>query len=935
MTKLTPMRRRAIDRLLIQYLELPELEQTEFINRCRSRFPRLCRYLDRLVDSGRTVTLLDDSVRQVAGDAVQARAESEKHVELPPGTEIGPWRIVEVIGQGGMGMVYRGERADGAFEMNVAIKLIGRRKRGLAELLQRECRLLAKLDHPSVTRLLDAGLDDRAGPFLVMEWVDGIDLADWIERNKPSLETRLRLFGRITEAIAHAHQRLIVHGDIKPSNIRVREDGTVKLLDFGIARIVDEDTDAGHLRALTPSFAAPEQLAGADISPTSDIWSLGALLFWLLTGRIMQDIDTTIQNTIAAQGHARWRELAAIVIASTATAPGDRYQSSPALLAELLRFQARRPLEAMPTQRRYRLACFVVRNWLAVGLTALFVAIVAAGLGAVLWQSEQTRQEAERALAASARTEAIKDFLVEMLAESDPYIVPGEPPTVRDMLQRSSEQVAERFSDQPDIALEILTVIGVAQQALGHWDSANELLEGALDLIQTGAVTMDDAAIANQEFLLAQTLEDSEAKRELLLSAWKRVEGDSEARLLQAGILSLQAHGRFLDGNAQAAAEHIRQAIYLACQKDAIEEDPHYCSSVSGDGYFYLNAAGANEEAIEAARTGYEMMLGLHQDSPHPRVISSGISYANALIDHRQPAEAVALTTELLEVVYATFGANSSRVAYVHFPLARANATLGRDHVAVEKWRHALDIMLETQPDGLGIPVQLNFMADSLLALGKADAARQAYRKYFPVVWENTPQHALWYQQINELQMELIDGDSIPAARWHEQWADFRELPGQYPLRFLMLALSNALEQGDLEAARAWKEEIVASEPESGQGWMLRARYWLQGGDTQRAEKRIESAFQAFAERGEVTGPRLSALQAVQAELSCQRGMLDQGREQLAGARQYWLEEAGLPEPARQLDELAPSCQQGSGSGNGMAGQPDHSVACSALSTAD
>ncbi len=424
---LTPMRRRAVDRLLVQYLELADTKQTEFIHRCRCRFPRLCRWLDRLVEGGHTVTLLDDSVRQVADDAMQSRVESEQRAELPPGTEIGPWRIVEVIGQGGMGMVYRGERADGAFEMDVAIKLIGKRKRGLAELLQRECRLLARLDHPSVTRLMDAGLDDRAGPFLVMEWVEGTDLDAWLKQNNPSLEQRLALFIRLAEATAHSHQRLIVHGDIKPGNVRVRADGTVKLMDFGVARLLRGDkAEAPGLHGLTPSFAAPEQIEGEEITPRSDVWSLGILLYWLLTGESAPRNDTDAMTQSVSIRYRRGRELAAMLAKACQLDPRERYQNVSDLALDINRFRTHYPVSPLANEPRYRITCFLRRNpALAGGIFATFAALTV-GLTAttlLYMEAEQSRlealQERDRAERHAWELEQIAEFQEARLADID------------------------------------------------------------------------------------------------------------------------------------------------------------------------------------------------------------------------------------------------------------------------------------------------------------------------------------------------------------------------------------------------------------------------------------------------------------------------------------------------------------------------------------
>jgi eukaryotic-like serine/threonine-protein kinase len=416
---LSPMRRRALDKLLIQYLELPEREQSAWLNQTCKRLPRLGRWLEHLAQDSHTITLLDDSVRRLAGESVE-QMEADARV-LNPGDQLAPWKVIAEIGRGGMGRVYRGQRADGAFEMDVAIKLIGQRRRGLAELLQRESRLLARLDHPSVTRLVDAGLDEQAGPFLVMEWVEGTDLADWIEREQPDPKTRLKLFEGIAEAVAHAHQRLIVHGDIKPNNIRIRADGTVKLMDFGVARLLDSGgADHAGLRALTPEFAAPEQKAGEDITPASDVWSLGALLGWLLTdsppGQQRPDsINRKLPNSIP-----RPTELAAVINRACASQPEQRYGSVRELIDDVNRYRHNEPLEAAPVGVSGRLWKFVSRNRMSV-TSALVVAGLLVGASVLstflALQAEQERQKAEQS-AETART--IMEVQQSLLADMQP-----------------------------------------------------------------------------------------------------------------------------------------------------------------------------------------------------------------------------------------------------------------------------------------------------------------------------------------------------------------------------------------------------------------------------------------------------------------------------------------------------------------------------------
>ncbi len=421
---LSPMRRRAVDRLLIQYLELPERQQQQWLEQSAQRLPRLTAWLRRLTADSHTVTLLDESMRRLAGESVE---RMEFHArQLSPGDRLGPWQVIAEVGAGGMGRVYRGLRADGAFEMEVAIKQIGQRRRGLAELLQRECRLLARLDHPSVTRLVDAGLDDQAGPFLVMEWIEGQDLSVWLAREKPDLQTRLDLFERIAEAVAHAHQRLIVHGDIKPNNIRIREDGSVKLMDFGVARLLADDPYPHRVAGLTPSFSSPEVMNGEPVSPRSDIWALGAMLYWLITESAISEKSHPATQSLKSVNLHRGREIRAMVEKATAEHIDDRYETAYQFLDDLQRFRDYLPLNAVAPTHLYRLSRFVRRNRLIVSSAAAIILLLSSGLTATVslyLSAEQARQSAlierDRAEQHAAEVALIADFQAERLGRID------------------------------------------------------------------------------------------------------------------------------------------------------------------------------------------------------------------------------------------------------------------------------------------------------------------------------------------------------------------------------------------------------------------------------------------------------------------------------------------------------------------------------------
>ena len=513
----------------MEYLELPEADQTGWLDTTRQRLPRLSRWLEQLIGDSHTVTLLDESVRNLAGESVDRMEFSA--ARLAASDQLGPWEVIEEIGLGGMGRVYRGKRSDGAFEMDVAIKQISQRRRGLAELLQRECRLLARLDHPAVTRLVDAGLDNRAGPFLVMEWVEGTDLEQWISFQEPSVSERLKIFQQITEAVAHAHQRLIVHGDIKPDNIRIREDGSVKLMDFGVARLLDAgETDQTGLRALTPAFAAPEQLAGEDITPASDIWSLGTLLHWLLTGDDPRADMLASPSDLAVGSSLRNRELAAIINKARAACPTDRYHSINEFLADLHRRQLHEPVSVLPATPAYRVGRFVRRNPTLVGGIGTSFLALSVGLVIAAWMYVEAEIAREQAVAHALEAEQVADFQARQMGRIN---LPGLAMDLREQLLVSG------FEMPPDDE---------------HVDLTEMLLGLINDHLLSTTVAATDAHFTNQPLVKVRLLQ-SLAGSQRVLGLYER------AAQTQAVVDHLIAEHAPADHPVRFSATHHRGLI--------------------------------------------------------------------------------------------------------------------------------------------------------------------------------------------------------------------------------------------------------------------------------------------------------------------------------------------------------------------------------------
>lgn len=371
--------------------------------------------------------LVDAEAR--AGDFLEAAALSRRGAaaalfeatavhaapRVASGQVLGAYRILGQLGEGGMATVYLGERADDAFRKQVAIKLVrsGGDAASLADRLQQERRLLATLDHPNIARLIDGGATDEGVPYVVMEYVEGVPIDEFCRSRAASPAACVTLVRTICDAVHHAHRNLVVHRDIKVSNILVTPDGTPKLVDFGIAKALDADRQAQTLTgfgAMTPESASPEQVSGGPVTVATDIYGLGALLYRLLTGRgpfahatnaadLLRAVcrDDPEPPSLVAPGPAIARDLDLIVLKALRKRPDDRYDSVAALAADLDRFLDGRPVAAAPDSTAYRVRRFVARHRLATAVAVAAAATLTAGVTTIVWQGRVAQRERARA----------------------------------------------------------------------------------------------------------------------------------------------------------------------------------------------------------------------------------------------------------------------------------------------------------------------------------------------------------------------------------------------------------------------------------------------------------------------------------------------------------------------------------------------------------
>ena len=513
-----------LNQLLDSALDRPAAQRAEWIEMLAPQYealkPRLRDLLSR-TDPGEDGTFLGTlpKFEPDAGDSDGADASGDQ-----PGDQVGPYRLLRELGHGGMGTVWLAERSDGLIERPVALKLPhGASKRaGLALRMARERRILAALTHPNIARLYDAGLTAEGRPFLAIEYVEGRQIDDYCRERQLDLKSRLRLFAQVARGVAYAHTKLVVHRDLKPANILVTSDGQVRLLDFGIAKLLDEgEAEGAQLtefagRALTPAYASPEQILGDPLTIASDVYSLGVILYELLAGQrpynpkrdsrgaledaIVQEepappsVVADRQSRIALRG-----DLDAIVLAALRKKPEGRYPTVHALVDDIERYLSARPVLAQPDSSWYRMRTFIKRNTLGVSAASAVFAATVIGAGVARWQ-------ARVALAEKTRAEQVKEFIASVFREADPTQGKGKVLSGAELLRQAELRLHDRADVEPQIRVELLAIIGESLFGLQENTDSARVLGQALQLYESLGVP-SDALGARLHLVLSQVYE--------------------------------------------------------------------------------------------------------------------------------------------------------------------------------------------------------------------------------------------------------------------------------------------------------------------------------------------------------------------------------------------------------------------------------------------
>jgi eukaryotic-like serine/threonine-protein kinase len=524
---LAEVARDEIDAVLKRVLELPSTARERFLDDTCERDSDLRQAVERLLKNAEDA---DDPLLQpgagASGPLWEALASEYTSAFLfEPGERIGAYRVVRTVGRGGMATVYLAERADGQFEQAVALKVldVSRDFESLSARFAQERRILAKLEHPNIARLIDSGATRSGQPYVVMEYVDGEPVDQYCDRQRLSIEQRIRLFMHVASAVQYAHGHLIVHRDIKPSNILVTTSGEPKLLDFGIAKLLGADDAAPVTRSavhpMTPEYASPEQVRGELLTTASDVYQLGYLLYHLLTGRSPYACD---RRNVAAVIHAicdvepgrpsalvtgphdpgkvanrvdevsvgrattieRLRrrlagDLDNILMMALSKDPARRYPS-----ASHFRDDLRRHLEGLPVTARqdsfgYRTRKFISRHRAGVAATVLGILSLTVGFSVALWQAQEKAAEA-------ANAEEVTNFMLSLFEQADPELPrAGDAMTVLDLLEQGSVRVEEELARQPETRASLFKVLGAVFLRVGAYERALVELDRSMELART------------------------------------------------------------------------------------------------------------------------------------------------------------------------------------------------------------------------------------------------------------------------------------------------------------------------------------------------------------------------------------------------------------------------------------------------------------------
>ncbi len=670
------------------------------------------------------------------------------------GKRLGPYRVVRRVGRGGTGSVYLAVRDDEEFQLRVALKVI---RRGMAtdEMLQRfrsERQILASIDHPNIARLLDGGSTEEGLPYFVMEYIEGEPLHHYCDNNRLSLQDRIQLFRAVCDAVSLAHQNLVVHRDLKPGNILVTPEGVPKLLDFGIAKLLNPELSSDtreptvmELRVMTPEYASPEQMQGKGVTTASDVYSLGVLLYELLTGHRpytlsnlpLHEMELAVCTSepdrpsevvrdpaeepgrdggvreVTPESVARARQstperlrrelggdLDNIVLKALRKEPPRRYSSVEKLSDDLANHLGGRPVAARPDTLGYRTGKFMRRHRVptAIAATALLFGVILSG--AILLQSRRVAAERDRAEHAAAEAMAVSSFLQEVLAAADPIEGMGRGVSVLEAVEEAVPRIGASFGAQPEIEAVIRHTVGQTFARLGRFDEADEQLGQALSLrrqlfgdnhpeIADTLNALGEVRYDRGDFDGAERLYDE------ALGMRRRLFGPQDV----AVATSLDNLGNIYQERGDGAAAERAYRDALAIRRDKLGPDHKDVAASMNNVATILH----DREEYDAAEELYMVSLAISRRAlgeDHPEVSTSLNNLAVLLHDRKKLEEAEPVYRESLAIARRTLGAQHPGVVVSISNLAVLLTDMRRFEEAEELLSESLGISVGLWGEG-------------------------------------------------------------------------------------------------------------------------------------------------------------------------------------------------------------------------------------------
>jgi serine/threonine-protein kinase len=757
------------------WLDLDATELAARIAQLRDADPALAAHVERLRVADASGGLLDRGVAAFSptlADALGSDAAPVVTPALEPGVQFGPFRLLGLLGRGGMGDVYRAERVGAGYTQVVALKLLrpGAESEDLVRRFVQERRILAQLTHPGIARLIDGGMGAEGRPWLAMELVEGEPITDYARRHALGLRPRIALLIAVCEALDYAHRRLIVHRDLKPSNVLVGGDGAPRLLDFGIAKLLDQpegDVRTGTgVRLLSPAYAAPEQVAGEPAGIATDVHALGLLLYELLTddlphgrrSKTLTALATSLESEPERPSVRRKRTAAGdtsivarslegdidtIVLKSLAHAPDRRYRSAAALADDLRRHLEGRPIAARPDTLSYRLGKFVRRHRGGVAVALASVVAIVVALVLALWQAGVARSEAAprdarggRGARLAARTRRVKDFMMATFAQADPFRNrPAGPQTLAEAVDDALARVDRDLGEDPRLQVDLLDDFGEVRTGQGRLDEAEALFRRSLALaektygpthpaVAESLVNLASIDIYKERFL--QAAPNGERAIAIL-----EQHADTEPLPL-VNALGMMAVIRSMQGQKEEAVRLTERALALQ-RKYGAPNDP-LLSAVMHNHGVNLSNAGRNDEAEPLLRESLALReRELGPDNPTLNYTLAAL--AQILYERGKYDEATALTERRVALARKAFPGD-------HAWKAGPIADLGWERVQGDRIPEGIALLEEsiamyTALDSSEVLTPLRYVALAHRRAGDAAAALAAIERAWQVCGSN------------------------------------------------------------------------------------------------------------------------------------------------------------------------------------------------------